>query len=435
MNPIILLLVSFFVLIFLRVPVAFALALSSFAVITQLGMPIAAILNQMFTGINSFPLLAVPFFMILGSLLNEGGITDRLLKFSNAWVGHIKGGLGHVNVLVSMLFAGLSGSSAADTSGIGGMLIPAMFRQGFNKEFTVAITACSSVLGVIIPPSILMVLYGAMAQVSVGALFFSGIVPGILIGLSQMVYTYFMAKKYDYPKMEWMPWKQKFITTARALPPLSIPLIILGGITAGVFTATEAAVVAVVVGLVLVYIVYREAPLRELPKLFTDGVISYSYSMFAVASACVMGWLIAYLDAPSMIARGMVSITTSYFGVYTLLVIFLLIIGTFLSPVTSIIIFMPIIQEMGKVAGINPVHLGLIVTLCLSIGQVTPPYGICLLIGCQIGQVSIPSAFKACAPILLLSVLIIFLGIAVPELFLFIPRLFMPSVFQSITPP
>ncbi|NLO58999.1 MAG: TRAP transporter large permease subunit, partial [Synergistaceae bacterium] len=176
MDPLILLLGSFFVLIAIRVPVAFALALSSLAVILQLDLPFMSIINQMFTGINSFPLLAVPFFLILGRLMNDGGITERLLSVSNAWVGHIKGGLGHVNVLVSMLFAGLSGSSAADTAGIGGMLIPAMIKSGFGREFTVAITACSSVLGVIIPPSIMMVLYGAMGQVSVGALFLSGVV-------------------------------------------------------------------------------------------------------------------------------------------------------------------------------------------------------------------------------------------------------------------
>ncbi|NLK19134.1 MAG: TRAP transporter large permease, partial [Synergistaceae bacterium] len=287
MDPLLLLMGSFFILIAIRVPVAFALAISSLAVIIQLDLPFVTVVNQMFTGIDSFPLLAVPFFLILGRLMNDGGITERLLNVSNAWVGHIKGGLGHVNVLVSMLFAGLSGSSAADTAGVGGMLIPAMLKSGFDKDFTVAITACSSVLGVIIPPSIMMVLYGAMGQVSVGALFLSGVVPGILIGFTQMGYTYYLSKKRGYPALPRMPFKEKMTTTMKALPPLTIPLIILGGITAGVFTATEAAAVALLIGIILVYIVYRESPMKEIPSIFGEGVVMYSLSIFAVATACV----------------------------------------------------------------------------------------------------------------------------------------------------
>ncbi|NLK19302.1 MAG: TRAP transporter large permease [Synergistaceae bacterium] len=430
MDPLLLLMGSFFILIAIRVPVAFALAISSLAVILQLELPFMTVVNQMFTGIDSFPLLAVPFFLILGRLMNDGGITERLLNVSNAWVGHIKGGLGHVNVLVSMLFAGLSGSSAADTAGVGGMLIPAMLKSGFDKDFTVAITACSSVLGVIIPPSIMMVLYGAMGQVSVGALFLSGVVPGILIGFTQMGYTYYLSKKRDYPALPRMPFKDKVTTTLKAIPPLTIPLIILGGITAGVFTATEAAAVALLIGIILVYIVYRESPMKEIPSIFGEGVVMYSLSIFAVATACVMGWLIAYLDAPAMIANYMLGITTSYYGIYTLLVIFLLIIGTFLSPVASIIIFLPIIQGMGNAAGINPIHLGIIVCLTLALGQVTPPYGICLLIACQIGEISVPRAFMATVPILLLALGVIILGIIFPDLFLFLPKMLMPSAFM-----
>ncbi len=429
MDPLLLLLGSFFVFIAIRVPVAFALALSSLAVILQIELPFMSLINQMFTGINSFPLLAVPFFLILGRVMNDGGITERLLHVSNAWVGHIKGGLGHVNVMVSMLFAGLSGSAAADTAGVGGMLIPAMIKRGFGKEFTVAITAASSVLGVIIPPSVMMILYGAMGQVSVGALFLSGIVPGVMIGLTQMAYTYYLARKLNYPSMPRVPFPQKVITTLKAVPPLTIPFIILGGITFGIYTATEAASVALVLGLILVLVVYRNTPWRDLPAIFSDGVIAYSLPMFAVACACVMGWLIAYLDAPAMIADYMMGITTSYYGIYTMLVIFLLIIGTFLSPVASIIIFLPIIQAMGNAAGIHPLHLGIIVNLTLALGQITPPYGICLLIACQIGDLSMPKAFLATLPLLVLALGVIVLGIVFPNLFLFIPKALMPAAF------
>jgi tripartite ATP-independent transporter DctM subunit len=429
MDPLLLLMGSFFLFIVIRVPVAFALALSSLAVVLRLELPFMTIINQMFTGINSFPLLAVPFFLILGQLMNDGGITERLLRVSDAWVGHISGGLGHVNVLVSMLFAGLSGSSAADTAGIGGMLIPAMIKSGFDREFTVAITASSSVLGVIIPPSIMMVLYGAVGQVSVGALFLSGVVPGILIGLTQMLYTWYVSKKKNYPSMPEVSFKEKIVTTVRAFPPLLIPLVILGGITAGIYTATEAAAVALLVGIFLVYAVYRDSSWKNLLSIFSGGVVSYSLSIFAVACACVMGWLIAYLDAPAMAADYMLGISTSYYGVYIMLVIFLLIIGTFLSPVASIIIFMPIIQGLGSAAGIHPLHLGIIVCLTLALGQITPPYGICLLIACQLGEISMPGAFLATIPILLLALGVIALGIVFPDLFLFLPKLFMPSVF------
>jgi tripartite ATP-independent transporter DctM subunit len=429
-NPLILLLGGFFALIAIRVPLAFALILSSLAVIIQLGLPFVSIANQLFTGINSFPLLAVPFFLILGNLLTTGGITERLIDVANAWVGHIKGGLGHVNVVVSMLFAGLSGSPASDAAGEGAVIIPAMVKSGFDKDFTVAITACSSVLGAIIPPSITMVLYGAMGQVSVGALFLAGIVPGILIGFSQMGYVAYMAHRRNYPALPKATWKERLVRTVRAVPPLSIPLIILGGITQGIFTATEAAAVSLFIGLFLVYVVYRDTSWKELPKLFTEGVITFSLPMFAVACACVLGWLIAYLDAPAMIARAMMSLTTSYFGIYAMLIIFLLIIGTFLSPVASIIIFLPIIQEMGNAGGINPVHLGVIVTVLLALGQVTPPYGICLLIDCQIAGLSMPRAFKATIPILILAIGVVFIGIIFPDLFLFIPKLLMPAIFQ-----
>jgi tripartite ATP-independent transporter DctM subunit len=429
MDPLLLLMGTFFFFIVIRVPVAFALALSSLAVVLQLELPFMSIINQMFTGINSFPLLAVPFFLILGKLMNDGGITERLLRVSDAWVGHITGGLGHVNVLVSMLFAGLSGSSAADTAGIGGMLIPAMIKSGFDREFTVAITASSSVLGVIIPPSIMMVLYGAVGQVSVGALFLSGVVPGILIGLTQMLYTWYISQKKNYPSMPKVSFKEKIVTTVRAFPPLLIPLVILGGITAGIYTATEAAAVALLVGLFLVYAIYRDSPWKNLLSIFSEGVVSYSLSIFAVACACVMGWLIAYLDAPSMAANYMLGISTSYYGVYAMLVIFLLIIGTFLSPVASIIIFLPIIQGLGNAAGIHPLHLGIIVCLTLALGQITPPYGICLLIACQLGEISMPSAFLATIPILLLALGVIVLGIVFPDLFLFLPKLLMPSAF------
>ena len=331
--------------------------------------------------------------------------------------------------MVSMLFAGLSGSSSADTAGIGAMLIPAMKKAGFDTEFSVAITAASSTLGGIIPPSILMVVYGAMGQLSIGALFLTGIVPGILIGIAQMVYTYYLARKRDYPSLERKGYGERIRVTLNALPPLSLPFIILGGVTFGYFTATEAAAIAVLIGLFLILFVYRHIGLRDLPAVFTNSMIGYAVPMFAVANASIFGWLIAYLNAPIIVANWILSLTNSYYGVYTMIVLFLLLVGTFLSPLTAVIIFLPILQRMGDSVGIHPLHLGVIVNLTLSLGLITPPYGICLLIASQLGGISTPRAFLAIIPMIFLTIGVIVLGIIFPELFLFIPRFFMPTSF------
>jgi tripartite ATP-independent transporter DctM subunit len=430
MNPLVLLMGSFFLMIALKIPVAFALGLSSLLTIQYLDLSLFSIVNQMYASIDSFPLLAVPFFLLLGNLMNEGGVTDRLVKLSDALIGHIRGGLGHVNVLVSMLFAGLSGSAAADTAGIGAMLIPAMKKAGYDMPYTVAVTAASSTLGVIIPPSIMMVIYGAVGQVSIGALFLSGFIPGILIGLSQMAYTYYLAIKRGYPANPRKSLKEMVQATQKAIPPLILPLIILGGITSGLFTATEAAAVAVVYGLVLMMLVYRSLPLRQVPVIFAEAVVGYSLAMFAVACAGIMGWLIAYLNAPKLIAAYIMGITQSPLGIFLLIVVFLLIVGTFLSPITAIIIFLPIIQGLGNAAGIHPIHLGITVVLTLSIGMITPPYGICLLIASQIGEIPAPRAFIATLPMIGLALGIILVGILIPDLFLFLPKLLLPNLMK-----
>ncbi len=418
---------SFFILVALKVPVAFALSLSSMITITHLGLPFMSVINQMFASVNSFPLLAVPFFLLLGRLMNDGGITDRLVRVSDALVGHVRGGLGHVNVMVSMLFAGLSGSAAADTAGIGSMLIPAMKKAGYDTDFSVAITAASSTLGVIIPPSIMMVIYGAMGTVSIGALFLAGLLPGVVIGLVQMAYTYFLALKKGYPANPKRSPRDMLRALAHAALPMMLPVIILGGIVGGVFTATEAAAVAVVYGMLLIVGVYRSLSLRQLVRVFGDSVVNYSLAMFAVANAGIMGWLIGYLDAPEAIASLISGITASATGVLLLIVALLLIIGTFLSPITAIIIFLPIIQGLGEMAGVHPVHLGIIVVLTLSLGMVTPPYGICLLIASDIGEISAPRAFRAALPLVILTLIIIVMGVFLGDVLLFLPRLLMPD--------
>ncbi len=432
MPPILTLIGSFLVLIAVRVPIAFAIALASMITIWQLGIPLTSVINQLFASINSFPLLAVPFFLLLGRLMNDGGITDRLLNFADSTVGHIRGGLGHINVMVSMMFASLSGSGAADTASIGAVMIPAMKKAGYPAAFAVALTAASSVLGAIIPPSILMVIYGAFGNVSIGALFLGGIVPGLLIGFSQMGYTYVVARRLDIRPEGRFSARRVLSTGAQAMPPMVLPLVILGGITLGIFTATEAAAIAVVLGLALALLFYRNIGIGHLPGILSDSVIAYSLPMFAVAAAGVMGWLIAFLGIAREVAEFMLSVTQTRIGLMLMVAGFLLVIGTVLSPVPAVIIFLPIIQQIATIGGIDQVHMGLVVVLTLTLGLITPPYGICLLIATQIGNVSTPKAFAAIAPLIGLVMLIIVAGILFPPLFLILPQTFLPSAFPAL---
>ena len=430
-NLLILLLLGFAIMVMIKIPIAYALGLSSIIVILKMEIPLTSAINSMYSSVNNFSLLAVPLFMFLAQLMDKGGITDKLFKICDAFVGHIRGGLGHVNVLISLLFGHLSGSAQADAAGIGSMLIPAMKKAGYDSGFSVAITACSSTLGVIIPPSVLLVVYGAMSGTSIGALFIAGFVPGFLIAIAQCAYTYYRAVKYNYPKGDRRDWRYRGKAMMDSLPVILLPVIILGGTSSGLFTATESAAISCFYALILMFFVYKTYSIKELPKIFVKTAMDFSLSMFAVAAAGITGWLIAYLNAPAMIADGILSITNSYLGVYILLILFLLFIGTFLSPITAIIIFLPIIKQLGQVVGINDVHLGLVVVLTLSLGMVTPPYGSCLMITSQIGEITMPSAFKSILPIIGITLLIILLGVVFPEIFLFLPRFFVPLAFPS----
>ena len=425
------LLAGFAVMVMVKIPIAYALGLSSLVVIVKMGIPLTSAINSMYSSVNNYSLLAVPLFMLLAQLMDKGGITDRLFVICDAFVGHIRGGLGHVNVLISLLFGHLSGSAQADAAGIGAMIIPAMRKSGYDSGFSVAITACSSTLGVIIPPSVLLVVYGAMSGASIGALFIAGFVPGFLIALAQCLYTYYMAVKHNYPKGEKYTWGQRGKALKSALPVIFLPMIILGGTTSGLFTATESASISCFYALVLMFGVYRTYKVKDVPKILLKTAMDFSLSMFAVAAAGITGWLIAYLNAPQMIADAILGITSSYLGVYILLVLFLLFIGTFLSPITAIIIFLPVIKQLGAVVNINDIHLGLIVVLTLSLGMVTPPYGTCLMITSQIGEITIPQAFKSVAPIIGVTLAIIFMGMVFPDLFLFLPKLLVPTAFPA----
>ncbi|MGP9809021.1 TRAP transporter large permease [Halomonas sp. AOP12-C2-37] len=427
MHPIITLLIGFLALISLRVPIAFAIGLASLATVIQLGLPATSIANQVMSNIDSFALLAVPFFLLLGRLMNDSDITERLMAFAQSFVGHIKGGLGHINVLVSMMFASMSGSAAADTASVGAIMIPAMKKAGYPAPFAVALTATSSTLGVIIPPSILFVIYGAFGNISIAGLFLAGILPGLLVGMGQMGYTYYVASRHNIVNIEKPSWESRKKTSQRALPTLLIPIIILGGITSGFFTATEASAIASLVGLILAVIVYRTVRSGQLFEILCSTVVAYALPMFAVATAGIMGWLIAYMGVAELVAQLIISISSGQIAVMVMLMIFCLLIGTVLSPITAVIIFLPIITELGILAQIPDIHLALVVCLSLAIGLTTPPYGICLLIAAQIGEVDAPRAFLAVLPIIMITLLVILSVIFFPSIYLYLPKTFFPD--------
>src|SRR5690625_2152900 len=432
MNPLGFLLVSFFVLIGLRVNIGFALIVSSIIVMVQEGMPLTSAVNQIYSGIDSFTLMAVPFCMLLGRILNAGSITDRLLKVADATVGHIRGGLGHVNVASSMVFASLSGSAAADTASVGSILIPAMKRAGYSPAFSVALTAASSTLGVIIPPSIILIIYGSFGYVSIGALCMGGVVPGVLICLSMMLYTYIVAVREGYPANPFPGVRTLGTLLRRGAAPLMIPVIVLGGIMGGVFTPTEGAVVAVLWAFLLTLFLYRDVPLRDVPKILAASVLDFAVPLFTVAGAGIFGWLIAYLGAAEIVTSFIVSVTDNRFGIMLLLIAFLLLIGMVLNPISAILIFLPIIQSLDELAGFNPVHMGVLTVIVLSVGLVTPPYGICLLIASQIGDVKIARAMWAALPICLLTVLVAVLSLWFPAIMLGLPKYLAPELFKGL---
>jgi len=428
MNPIILLLGSFFLLCILKVPIAFSLAASSLLTMLYVDLPLGVFVNQIYQGLNLFALLAVPFFLMVGYLMNSGKITNRLINLSQNIVGHIRGGLAFVNVIVSMLFAGVSGSSAADTAGVGSILIPAMYEEGYDKEFSVAITAASSTMGVIIPPSIYMVVYGAVGGVSIGALFLAGIVPGVLIGLSQMSYSYYLARKRDYPRNP-TPTFEKFIDSfKKAFLPLLMPLIIVGGVIGGIFTATEAGAVAVVYGLILILIIYRSIKIKDLPKLIREAALFFPIPLFAITAAGLFGWLVTYLNGPKYLTSLFNYLNLGPEMTLLVLAFILILVGTFMSPVAAILIFVPLVKGIGQMMNYHPLHLGIVVIVSLSLGLITPPYGLCILIATGIGEVTIMQALKEILPLILLFILIIVLICFFPQLILFIPRIIAPTL-------
>lgn len=422
---------TFAVLIFLRVPVAFALGLAVVPVffIEDRLTPVL-LMREMFKSYNAFVLLAVPFFLLAANIMNSSGITDRLIRMARAMVGHLPGGLGHVNVVVSMLFAGISGSSTADAAGIGSLLIPQMKKEGYDSSFTVAITACSSVMGVIIPPSILMVVWGGLMSVSIGGLFLAGVVPGILIAGSQMLTVYIYAKRRGYPVHDRSTLRELFSAVAGAFLALMTPLIIVGGIVWGFFTPTEASAIAVFYSLILGLFVYRSVTPRELPKVLYDSARFAAITLFCIGTASAFGWCLAYFKIPAAMVGVIEEMGLGLFGTGIMAAAAFLLFGMFIDAIPAIIIVGTVLFPVTQYVGMHPIHFAIIGVISLAFGLVTPPYGLCLLIAASIGRIRLIDALRDVAIILLPMLIVLMIVIALPDLILALPRWVMPKFIQ-----
>lgn len=425
-----LLLGLFLILMLIGVPIAFVIGIV--ALLGIFGIPYtpeATVPMSMVNGLDSFVLLAVPLFILAANLMNSGKISEKLINLALAIVGPIRGGLAHANILVSMMFAGVSGAAQADTAGVGKILIPSMLRKGYDKETAVGVTAASSTVGVVIPPSIPMIIFAGLTNASIGALFLGGIIPGILIGLGMMVFVYFMAIKRNYPRDARVEFKKFMKLLVEAIPALLTPIIIIGGIITGFFTATEAAAVASLYTLLVCMFYYKTLRVKDLPGILMDTLALSSLSLFALAAASALGELMSYYQLGTIAQEFFTNNVGTEWLFIIIVIAFFLFVGTFMDAIPAMILFVPVILPTALQFGIDPVHLGLIVVITLAIGLITPPYGLCLLLAAKIGNMSIERSFIAVIPYIAI-VLVVLLFIAFfPEIAFFIPKMINPGLF------
>jgi C4-dicarboxylate transporter DctM subunit len=415
------------VLMFFNVPIAIGTGLAAFAGILMTGdLPIAVLVQRMFVGIDTFTLIAVPLFIFTGRMMALGGITRDLINLSRVLVGYLRGGLAYINIVSSMFFAGITGSAASDTSSVGAILIPAMIDKGYEKDFSVAVTATSSTIGVMIPPSIPMVVYGVASGASIGRLFLGGFVPGILVGFALMGVTLFFARRRNYPVEVRVTLRESLIVVLKGIPALMTIIIILGGIVSGFFTPTEAAGIAALYSFLLGSLYYRELKVRNVPGILLEVATTTGMVALMIATASALGWLFANQGIPKIIGDAILSVTDNRLAILLLVNLLLLFVGTWLDLSPAVIIFTPILLPIVQRLGIDPVHFGVIMVVNLAIGLFTPPVGVCLFVACGIAGISITDTIKAFIPFFLAMVAVLLLITYVPQIVMFLPNLLMP---------
>ena len=416
----------FFFTMLIGVPIAFSLGLATVSgfIIDDKIVYLKLLPQRLFLGINQFPLLAIPLFILAGEIMNVGGITQRLVSFANSLVGHLRGGLAHVNIFSSILFAGLSGSAVADTSALGSILIPAMNKGGYTKPFSAAVTAASSVIGPIIPPSIIMVIYALAMNVSVAGLFAAGLIPGLLMGIGLMIMTSIIAKKKNFPKSEARASFNEISNSfLKAFLPLLTPLIILGGILSGVFTPTEAAGVAVLYALIISFLAIRKIAVADLKGILIRTGITSATVLFVVGTATVFSGIITLSGFPNKLAEFIFNITDNTYLLLLLINIMLLVVGMFLDAGPAILVLGPILAPTMVLLGIHPLHFAIIMCVNLTIGLVTPPIGLVLFVASSISKLKVLDISKELYPFLFVHIIIILLITYIPEMTMFLPKL------------
>ena len=418
------LMITFLVLLVLGCPIAIGMGLASFAslIFSHSRVPLTVVPQRMFVTIDSFSMMAIPLFILAGELMNGAGITRRIVNFCSALVGHIRGGLAHVNILASMFFAGISGAAAADSASIGSMLIPAMIEDGYDADFSVAVTATSSTIGPIIPPSIMMIIYGSMAGLSIGSLFMGGVIPGILIGLALMVVAYVISVKRNYKKERRKSLREVWQAFYRSLPALVMPVIVMGGILSGIFTTTEAGCIAVIYA-VIAGCLMRELTLKGIVRAVISASVTTASTMFVLASAQALGWILARGQFPQMVVNVRVKLTDNPTIIFLLIMAFLFVLGFFMDGTAAMIILIPVFLPIVAQYGWNPIQFADCVVMILLVGAVTPPVGVLLFICCGIAKISIAQAAKAIWPFVLAEIAIILLCVLFPGLITTIPRM------------
>ncbi|AUX42665.1 C4-dicarboxylate ABC transporter permease [Sorangium cellulosum] len=415
---------SFFALLLLNVPVAVCIGLSTVLTIASLGdVPTAYIVAQrMSTGIASFPLLAIPFFVLAGVLMGEGGMARRLMDFASAVVGRFHGGLAYVNTLTCMLFGAVSGSAAAAVSSVGGFMIPEMERKNYGRDFSVALTTTSATTGLLIPPSNIMIVYAVVAgNVSVAALFLAGVIPGVLVGLCIMAVAFMANRKQAVGLSEKVPLGAVVRSFAQAIPSLFMILIVMGGILTGVFSATEASAVSVAYAFLLGALLYREIKLKDMPRILLKSSKTTAVVMILVGASQAMSWVLAYEQVPQGVSQLMLGISESPIATLLIINVLLLVVGTFMDMTPAVLIFTPIFLPVVTKMGMNPVHFGILMITNLCIGLCTPPVGTCLFVGCGVGKTTIARVVRPMIPMFAAMIVALMLISYVPGLSLWLP--------------
>lgn len=417
-----LMIIVFFGCMLIGVPMAYSAGLATISYVLTSGIPLTVLAQQMFVSADNFSMIAIPLFILAGDFMNNGGITKAIMHFARALVGHIRGSLAHVTILANMMFAAMSGSANAACAVMGSMMIPEMKDEGYDDGFACAVTASSSILGPIIPPSIIFVLYGSITGTPVSSLLVAGIVPGVLIGLFFMIAAYLFARVHKYPTSAHVSWKERLSAFVHAIPALMAPLIIVGGILSGIFTATEASAIAALYALIVGFVT-KQLTVKVMWRSVLNAAKVTAAILFMTGTAKAFAWVLTSRQIPQKLAAAIMSISSNQFTFFLLTVLFLLLIGCFIVETASVPILAPIFAPLAAQFGINPVHFGVIFVLLVSVGALTPPVGSMLFVSAKVGETPVTKIIRNLTPFYIALLAALILLIAIPEFVTFLPSL------------